>query len=124
MISDVHRLITHGIDIELNNPGVYRNHKVQVGNRNHGGVYTPPKCLPDINKLMTVFCEWINSEELVKLYPPIRAALTHYYLGLVHPFGDGNGRTARILDSDCPGFGRCDPKGKRVLVQSVADHYQ
>jgi cell filamentation protein, protein adenylyltransferase len=98
-ISDVHRLITLGIDIELNNPGVYRNHKVQVGDRSHGGVYAPPKCLPDIKNLMTVFCEWINSEELVELYPPIRAALAHYYLGLVHPFGDGNGRTVRIIEA-------------------------
>lgn len=98
-VKSVHKMITQGIKNEWNVPGGYRSHKVQVGDKNHGGVYTPPKCLPDIKKLMEVFCEWINSEELIDLYPPIRAALAHYYLGLIHPFGDGNGRTARISEA-------------------------
>lgn len=98
-VRDAHRLITRGIEDEWNNPGAYRNHKVQVGDKTHGGIYTPPKCLPDIEKLMDTFCEWINSEDLVNQFPPIRAALAHYYLGIIHPFGDGNGRTARITEA-------------------------
>ncbi|MBW1890866.1 MAG: Fic family protein, partial [Deltaproteobacteria bacterium] len=98
-VRDAHRLITRGIEDEWNNPSAYRNHKVQVGDKTHGGIYTPPKCLPDIEKLMDTFCEWINSEDLVNQFPPIRAALAHYYLGIIHPFGDGNGRTARITEA-------------------------
>ena len=29
----------------------------------------------------------------------IRAALAHYYSALIHPFGDGNGRTARAIEA-------------------------
>lgn len=98
-IRNTHSLITKGIEGEWSNPGRYRSHIVKVGDESHGGVYTPPKCLQDIRTLMRVFCEWINSKELVDLYPPIRAALAHYYFGLIHPFGDGNGRVARISEA-------------------------
>lgn len=98
-IRDVHEIITQDIDYTANIPGNYRNHKVQVGNRDHGGVYTPPKCLPDIEKLMSKFCEWINSEPAIALDPFLRASLAHYHIGLIHPFGDGNGRTARVIEA-------------------------
>lgn len=98
-IRNTHSLITRGIESEWNSPGRYRKHIVKVGDNNHGGIYTPPKNLADIKNLMIAFCEWINSKELVNLYPPIRAALAHYYFGRIHPFGDGNGKTARISEA-------------------------
>jgi len=94
-----HKVITKGIDYPTNVPGNYRNHKVKVGDRDHGGVYTPPKCLPDIQNLMKEFCCWINSEEIMGLDAVVRASLVHYHLGLIHPFGDGNGRTARVIEA-------------------------
>ncbi len=99
IIKKVHEIITENIKYEYNNPGNYRNHLVRVGDKEHGGIYTPPKCLEDIKKLMKEFIEWINSAEVVNLDPPIRAGLIHYYLGLIHPFGDGNGRTARWVEA-------------------------
>jgi Fic family protein len=99
LIKKVHALITAHIEHPYNVPGVYRNHKVQVGDKDHGGVYTPPKCLPDIEKLMKAFIPWINSEEMLAMDPYSRAALAHYHLGLIHPFSDGNGRVARIMEA-------------------------
>lgn len=98
-IAKIHFLITSNVNYTLNEPGKYRNQKVQVGDKDHGGVYTPPKCLPDIQKLMKEFIHWINSESIKGQDPLIRAALTHYYLGLMHPFGNGNGRTARAVEA-------------------------
>jgi Fic family protein len=49
--------------------------------------------------LMKGFIEWLNSEEIQKEGPVIRAILAHYYLEIIHPFGDGNGRTGRALES-------------------------
>ncbi|MBW2558926.1 MAG: Fic family protein [Deltaproteobacteria bacterium] len=94
-----HKAITKDIDYVTNIPGAYRNYKVMVGNKDHGGVYTPPKCLPDIQNLMKEFCKWINSKEIMGLDAIVRAALAHYHLGLIHPFGDGNGRTARVIEA-------------------------
>ena len=98
-VKDIHRRIMKDIRREYNNPGVYRNHIVKVGDKHHGGIYTPPKCLPDIEKLMQEYAEWISSTDVLSLDPLIRAALAHYHLGLIHPFADGNGRTARMIEA-------------------------
>jgi Fic family protein len=99
LIKDIHRAITHNIKYAENNPGNYRNHVVKVGNSQHGGIYMPPKIVEDIQTLMSEFISWVNDENIKKLNPVIRAAFAHFYLGLIHPFGDGNGRTARIVEA-------------------------
>lgn len=67
VIKETHKTITRNIDSVANIPGNYRNHEVKVGNRDHSGVYTPPKCLPDIQNLMKEFCTWMNSEEITTI---------------------------------------------------------
>lgn len=99
LICKLHELVTNDIPHEHNNPGKYRDGLVQVGNKAHGGVYTPPKILDDVQSLMNVFIEWINSIEVVGLSPFIRASLAHYYFCIIHPFWDGNGRTARLIEA-------------------------
>jgi Fic family protein len=98
-IRESHRIITTGLHNADNLPGKYRNHIVKVGDSVHGGIYTPPKCLPDIEKLMKEFVQWINSKEMLESDSFIRAALAHFHLGLIHPFGNGNGRTIRIVEA-------------------------
>lgn len=99
IIKELHKIITSNVLLENNRPGQYRNEMVYVGDKAHGGKYTPPKIGADIKNLMTEFVIWINSEEIKKLNPFIRAALAHYHFCLIHPFGDGNGRTARIIEA-------------------------
>jgi Fic family protein len=98
-IKEVHKIITKDIGHEYNVPGQYRNNMVYVGDEAHGGVYRPPKTLDDINILMKEFVDWINSEEISNHGPIIRAALAHYHFALIHPFADGNGRTARLVEA-------------------------
>jgi Fic family protein len=98
-IKEIHRIITDGLEMKDNMPGLYRSQPVFVGNREHGGVYRPPKNLADIESLMKEFVTWLNSEEILSLVPEIRAALAHYHFALIHPFGNGNGRTARIIEA-------------------------
>lgn len=99
IVKQIHRVITSDIEHEYNVPGKYRNHVVKVGNSEHGGIFTPPKCLSDIKTLMKQYVLWMNSEEVKKLNPAIRGALSHYHLALIHPFSDGNGRTARLVEA-------------------------
>lgn len=99
LIKKAHLMITEGIDYKGNEPGSYRNHKVKVGGSEYGGTHTPPKIIDDIKTLMGSFIEWINSEELLGLDPIFRGALTHYHLCMIHPFGNGNGRTARLMEA-------------------------
>jgi len=99
LIKSIHESITKDVEHEYNIPGNYRNNEVFVGDKAHGGVYKPPKILKDIENLMKQFIEWINSEKILALNPTLRAVLAHYHLCLIHPFADGNGRTARLLEA-------------------------
>lgn len=99
LICKLHELVTHDIPHEHNKPGKYRDGLVHVGDKAHGGIYTPPKIIKDIRNLMKVFIEWINSREVTKLGPFVRASLAHYYFCIIHPFWDGNGRTARLIET-------------------------
>lgn len=98
-ICNLHEIITHDIPDKNNIPGKYRNGIVYVGDRAHGGVYTPPKNIADIKNLMYEFVDWINSDEVLNINPFIRASLAHYYFCTIHPFWDGNGRTARLIEA-------------------------
>ncbi|MBI5136870.1 MAG: Fic family protein [Nitrospirae bacterium] len=100
---DQHRLITEGLTHPDNVPGQYRDNPrdrlTRVGDADHGGVYTPPKCLDDIRTLMAAFLAWSASQPVLVLPPVIRAPLIHYYFERIHPFWDGNGRVGRVAEA-------------------------
>lgn len=58
--------------------------------------HTPPPAR-ELRRMMGDYVEWINSDEAAGLHPIKHAALAHYWLVWLHPFYDGNGRTARLL---------------------------
>ncbi|XP_041975054.1 protein adenylyltransferase Fic [Aricia agestis] len=70
--------------------GQFRRTQVYVG----GHIPPGPS---EIQRLMTQFLEWLNSEDAMDLHPVRYAALAHYKLVYIHPFIDGNGRTSRLL---------------------------
>ncbi len=59
-------------------------------------VYLPPEA-HDVPKLMNELTKWIYKAEKNDLPTPLIAAITHYQLTTIHPYYDGNGRTARLL---------------------------
>lgn len=50
-----------------------------------------------VKKAMDELIKWTNSEEFLELDPYLRAAEFHCRFLQIHPFGDGNGRVARLL---------------------------
>jgi Fic family protein len=87
-ILHIHRLILKGIDDD--NAGRYRRIPVRISGS--------PVVLPNYLKvpdLMDVFCKWLGVEQ--QLHPVELAAEAHYRLVTIHPFVDGNGRSARLL---------------------------
>ena len=99
-ISEFNRRILEGLEVEeCVVPGSFRRHPVLVGNVYRGA---PPE---DCEYLVERFCEWLNGPDFV---PPeedlripfalIQAIVAHVYLAWIHPFGDGNGRTARLVE--------------------------
>ncbi|MBS1988585.1 Fic family protein [Candidatus Dependentiae bacterium] len=57
-------------------------------------VYLPPEA-QDVLPLMHALIVWIKKQ--ATLPAPLVAALAHYQLATIHPYYDGNGRTARLL---------------------------
>lgn len=62
------------------------------------GIYTPPEGETVIRNKLASLEKFINDNEASDLDPLIKMALIHYQFEAIHPFGDGNGRTGRILN--------------------------
>ena len=78
--------------------GLYRDRQVWLTNSSSGEqVYLPPDN-DEVPALMDEIARWLNaSGEAAPAL--VRSALTHVWIAAVHPFRDGNGRTARIAAS-------------------------
>lgn len=61
-------------------------------------VYMPPQNIDDINAMMSSLEKYINVEEMYDYDPLVKMAIIHHQFESIHPFGDGNGRTGRILN--------------------------
>ena len=72
-------------------PGVYRKGPNTVGD------FQPPD-QGDVPGLMRSFALWLRQENN-EVHPVIKAGLAHLHTVAIHPFWDGNGRTARGLET-------------------------
>ncbi len=76
-------------------PGIFRKHSVTVGRYKA----VPPEDCP---YLMEKYCEWLNNIEIPdgyeKIFPILIAITSHLFFVWIHPFADGNGRTARLIE--------------------------
>lgn len=92
-IRQIHSLVLRGIDDE--HAGKYRTQQVYISGSN----YIPPDPV-DVPIRMNEFSIWLN-DAVQSMHAVERAALAHLELALIHPFIDGNGRTARLLMNLC-----------------------
>ena len=96
---ELHKLVTKET---LENPadeGSLRNQQVAVLNRATGQVIFMPPPTNQVATLVEEYLEWFNSEEANEIDSVLEAGLAHYELVRIHPFVDGNGRTARVMAS-------------------------
>lgn len=59
-------------------------------------VYIPPK-FEEVPQMMKDLVKFINDDRDENLHPLVKAVIIHFYFVYVHPFNDGNGRTARAI---------------------------
>ncbi len=93
----IHKIVT---DKTLENPrdeGVLRNREVFVGNKFTGEVVFKPPSTDKVPLLVDDFLNWFNSTEVNEIDSVLHAGITHYEIVRIHPFIDGNGRTARVM---------------------------
>ena len=93
LILEFHLRLTQGINYPHNEPGRYRNHPVTVGD------YRPPATEDEVRQLLDEFIRWFNTGAPTSWDPVLRAIVAHFYVVSIHPFGDGNGRTSRAVES-------------------------
>lgn len=113
LVCDLHRRLTENIDYPKNIPGRYRAHAVHAGN------YQPPQTGEEVKSLMNQFVGWANSPPATKWDPIVQAVAAHFYLISIHPFGDGNGRTSRAVESFLLYKGKVNARG----FYSLANFY-
>lgn len=99
LLLTIHRLMT---EKTLENPedaGRFRtNDEVVVADMVEGDIiYTPPS-FKEIPEFVESLCDFFNKDNSVTfIHPIIRGIIVHFMLAFMHPFVDGNGRTARAL---------------------------
>lgn len=98
-INGYNRQVLQGLKVEDHVvPGEFR--KCSVGVINYRGAPWE-----ECDHLMDKLVDWLNgptfkppSDEFTVVYGVIKAVMAHLYIAWIHPFGDGNGRTARFLE--------------------------
>lgn len=82
-------------------------------------VYMPPEA-KEVAPLMKGLLGWLTTTERQAVPCPIRAGIAHYQFATIHPYYDGNGRTARLLTSLVLHLGGYDLKGLYSLEEYYA----
>jgi len=98
-IKQIHQYLTENVEyVSPNVPGRYRDLKARFGEPQK---YSFCKSKVDIEAIMAKFINWLNkkSSEFLSSNIIVKAMMAHYYLTEIHPFGDGNGRTARAVEA-------------------------
>jgi len=99
-------------------PTPYRDGQNVIRDGSTGAiVYMPPEA-KDVPSLMRDLVEWIKKNN--NLPCPIVAAIAHYQFATIHPYYDGNGRTARLLTTFILHRGGYDLKGLYSLEEYYA----
>jgi Fic family protein len=100
LIKEIHSTIVKETLENSDNEGIWRiNNKVNVVDSSTDTVvYTPPS-FEKIDELMDAFCDFANSDSTKDtfIHPIVKAIILHFLIGYIHPFVDGNGRTARAI---------------------------
>jgi Fic family protein len=119
ILQTIHGLVLFG----KKKPTEYRDGQNVIKDGLSGAiVYMPPEA-SDVPQMMKNLIEWINEKlEEGKIPVPIIAALAHYQFATIHPYYDGNGRTARLLTNYILHHGGYGLKGIYSLEEYYAKH--
>ena len=98
-ILEIHRLAVKNV-LDKDKCGKFRKNNVYVVSRKAGKIikvsYTGPN--PNqVPKLVKDLISWLDKTNKEKICPVLVSALAHSEIAAIHPFADGNGRTARLL---------------------------
>ncbi len=110
-----HKVLTYLID---DRAGKYRNHGEGIFDGENLIFMAPPSEL--VPKLMSDLFDWLNNDKETPIL--IKSCIFHYEFVYIHPFGDGNGRTARLWQNVL--LTSWNPLFEYVPIESQIKKYQ
>ncbi len=104
MICDIQEIVTNKT-INEKEVGVFRdNNEIVVVDAATGEIQHTPPDHQKIEEMIAAFCRFANEDDdesgetaITSIHPIIKGIILHYLIGYIHPFADGNGRTARTI---------------------------
>lgn len=98
-ICEIQRMVTQDTLKNPEDSGAFRTtDDVYVVSSKDGKIVHHPPAAADVPQMISALCDFVNRRENVPFVHPVVAAITlHFLIGYIHPFYDGNGRTARTL---------------------------
>lgn len=99
LILKIHKMISNATLDDTENEGKIRdNNDISVMNAINGEVVHTPPSFNEIDGMLNDLCHFANNADSdIFIHPIIRGVIIHFMLSFIHPFCDGNGRTARSL---------------------------
>lgn len=94
MIQRLHALVERGSRAK---PTPYRDGQNVIRDSSTGAIVFLPPEAKDVPALMAQMVAWAKQAEKDEFPVPLIAALVHYQFVTIHPYYDGNGRTARLI---------------------------
>lgn len=94
MIQRLHALVDKGARAK---PTPYRDGQNVIRDSSTGRIVYLPPMASEVPELMATLVAWCNRTIRDELPVPLIAGLVHYQFVTIHPYFDGNGRTARLL---------------------------
>ena len=99
LLNRYHRMILQRLNTGDVQGGAIRSHNVEIGR-----YLAPPP--DDCELLLRQFCDWLNADEVGSdgfagydlAWSIVKAVVAHVYFAWIHPYGDGNGRMARLIE--------------------------
>jgi len=95
IIKDIHMILVKDVRGGSLEPGSYRKVQNYVANSMTGEIIYKPPASDEVPALMNEFVEWLNEEKDISAI--LIAGVAQHRFVDIHPFLDGNGRTARVL---------------------------
>jgi len=94
----IHKLISYNTLDDIADEGRFRdNDDVHVVNHSNSEIVHTPPSKDELNALLKDLCDFFNKDNETFIHPIIKGCIIHFMIGWIHPFTDGNGRTARAI---------------------------
>lgn len=99
LLLHIHKLISNNTLDDKNDEGTFRtSNDIYVVNHIESEIVHTPPDFKEIPTLIEEVCNFFNNDKPdFFIHPVIKGIILHFMIGYIHPFVDGNGRTARTL---------------------------